>query len=783
MTTEKSFALDPWAIRETQFQIENLPQSETLFALSNGHIGMRGTLDEGEPHGLPGSYLNSVYEQRPLPHAEAGYGDAESGQTVINVTDAKLIRLLVEDEPFDIRYGECHEHERELDFRDGVLRRRVRWTSPAGQTVIVRSTRLVSLTQRSVAGIEYEVEAVDAEVRVVLQSELVANEQLPPQSNDPRTAAVLAQPLHSEDHHHSGTMVSMVHQTKQSKIRVAAAMDHFVDGPVSTHVYSDSSPDTGRVTVTAVLKPGEKVKITKFIGYGWSSARSLPALRDQVAAAIAMAKSVGWPALLEEQRDYLDDYWAKADVEIDGDIEIQQAVRFALFHMIQATARAERRGIPAKGLSGPGYDGHTFWDMETFVLHALTYIQPAVVADALRWRHSILPFAKRRAHELSIEGAVFPWRTIHGEECSGYWPASTAAFHLNADIADAVVRYVEVTEDVAFERTIGLELLVETARMWRSLGQHDLAGKFRIDGITGPDEYSSITDNNVYTNLMAQRNLRSAAEAAERHPTQSRSLGVDTEEMASWREAADAIFIPFDEARGVHPQAENFTNHEVWDFENTPAEKYPLLLNFPYFDLYRKQVVKQSDLVLAMHMRPDAFTDEQKLKNFEYYEAITVRDSSLSSCTQAVIAAEVGYLDLAYDYLAEAALVDLHDLGANTRDGLHLASLAGAWMALTMGFGGMRTIGRSVSFKPQLPSGIGRIAFNVSFFGSRIKVDISKGRATYTLCEGEPIEVNHYDQTIKVGFEAQSYDIPRLPHRDRPASPKGRAPVRRHVSG
>ena len=267
------------------------------------------------------------------------------------------------------------------------------------------------------------------------------------------------------------------------------------------------------MTIAADLAVGQRLRVVKFLAYGASSQRSLPAVRDLAVAALAEARHTGWEGLLESQRAYLDDFWKRADVELDGDTELQQAVRFALFHTLQAGARAEQRAIGAKGLTGPGYDGHTFWDSERFVLPVLTYTVPRAAADALRWRHSTLELARERAVQLGLDGAAFPWRTIRGQECSGYWPAGTAAFHIGADIADAVVRYQEATGDEVFEREVGLELLVETARFWRSLGHHDAQGSFRIDGVTGPDEYSAIADNNVYTNLMAQRNLRAAAEA------------------------------------------------------------------------------------------------------------------------------------------------------------------------------------------------------------------------------------------------------------------------------
>jgi alpha,alpha-trehalose phosphorylase len=780
MIPHPAFAVEPWSVRETHLDLEVLAQSESIFALANGHIGLRANLDEGEPFGLPGTYLNSFYELRPLPYAESGFGYPESGQTVVNVTNGKIIRLLVDDEPFDVRYGQLQRHERVLDFRAGTLRREAEWISPAGAGVRVCSTRLVSLAQRSTAAILYEVEPLDTPLRVVVQSELVANEPVELDEADPRAAALLESPLAAEEFYDRGSRVLLAHSTRRSKLLMAAAMDHLVEGPDGTETAAESGPDVGRFTVAADLGIGEKLRMVKLVAYGWSSQRSLPAVRDQVVAALAEARHTGWQGLLDGQRVYLDGFWECADVELEGDTELQQAVRFALFHTLQAGARAEQRAIAAKGLTGPGYDGHTFWDTERFVLPVLTYTAPHAAGDALRWRHETLDLARERARQLGLQGAAFPWRTIRGHECSGYWPAGTAAFHINADIADAVARYQAATGDDEFERDAGLELLVETARLLRSLGHHDPGGRFRIDGVTGPDEYSAIADNNVYTNLLAQRSLRTAADAVARHPRHAAALGADLEEAAAWRDAAEDMVIPWDEALGVHPQSEGFTDHQVWDFAHTSPEQYPLLLHFPYFDLYRKQVVKQADLVLALHWRGDAFTDEEKARDFAYYEALTVRDSSLSACTQAVIAAEVGHLDLAYDYFGEAALMDLYDLELNTRDGVHIASLAGAWLAAVAGFGGMRDCDGNLTFAPRLPARLERLAFRLLFRGRRLKVEVTKERATYTLLEGDPLEIGHHGQTLGISTEEPAVrTIPPIEERPAPSQPPGREPRRR----
>ncbi|MGI8880086.1 MAG: glycoside hydrolase family 65 protein [Jatrophihabitans sp.] len=786
MIRQSRYPVEPWHVRELGLDFELLAQSESIFALSNGHIGVRGNLDEGDPAGLPGTYLNSFFEQRPLPYAEGGFGYPESGQTLVNVTDGKLIRLLVDDEPFDMRYGVVHHHERILDLRSGLLRRVVEWESPSGRVVRLRSTRLVSFTQRAIMAINWEVEAVSSQVRIVFQSELVANEPVGKTSSDPRVSAMLERPLIAEEHSADGTRAVLIHHTANSQLRMAAGMDHVlhgVDGDGKAEGRMFDQDDWARLTSGTLLRKGQRFGLTKFVAYGWSSQRTLPALRDQTDAALSAVLRTGWEGLVKEQRAAVDEFWDGADVEIEGDPVVQQAVRFGLWHVLQAGRRAEQRAIPAKGLTGPGYDGHAFWDTESFVLPVLTAAAPRAAADALRWRHSTLDLAIERAHALGLRGAAFPWRTIRGQECSAYWPAGTAAFHINADIAMAIARHVWWTGDEDFERECGLPLLVETARLWMSLGYHGRDGKFHIDGVTGPDEYSAVVDDNAYTNLMAARNLTAAAAVAERWPEQAEDRRVTAQEIAAWTAAAAVIAVPFDEERDLPEQDRGWTRHEVWDFAATQeAGKYPLLLHFPYFDIYRKQVSKQADLVLAMHWCGDAYTPEQKAKAFAYYEGVTVRDSSLSACTQAVLAAEVGHLDLAHDYLTEAALMDLRDLEHNTRDGVHVASLAGAWLALVAGFGGMRDHGGQLSFAPRLPKTMDKLSFALRWRGCKVRVVITHGQAQYSLEDGDGahLELLHHGETFTVSTsEPITLPItPITPITERPTQPAGRKPVR-----
>jgi trehalose/maltose hydrolase-like predicted phosphorylase len=779
VTDEPAFPVEPWVVRERQLDLAVLAQAESAFALSNGHIGLRGNLDEGEPHGIPGTYLAGFHELRPLPYAEAGYGYPESGQNVVDVTNGKLIRLLVDDEPFDVRYGELHHHERVLDMRSGLLHRELEWESPAGKRVVVRTQRLVSFTHRAVAAIRYEVEVLHSDARIILQSELVANEAQPAPSSDPRVAAALNAPLEAVSGGQERLGAFLLHRTRLSRLLLGAGMDHSVSG-ADVAVEHDVRDDWARTTFATVLHPGQRLVVVKLIAYGWSGVRSEPAIRDQVGAALSGARAVGWEGLVRDQRAFLDEFWHTADVEVEGDDALQQAVRFGLFHVLQAGARTERRAIGSKGLTGPGYDGHAFWDTEGFVLPVLMATYPVAARDALLWRHATLDQARSRAATLGLRGASFPWRSIDGDECSAYWPAGTAAFHINADIAYAVERYRAATGDDAFDHDYGVELLVETARLWHSLGHHDWEGVWHIDGVTGPDEYSAVADDNVFTNLMAARNMRAAAQACGRHPDKAATLEVTDEEVAAWVQAADTAAVPFDEQLGVHEQSRGFTRYRELSLDRA---RYPLFLHVPYVELYRSQVLKQPDLVLAMHWCPEGFTEEQKARNLSYYEARTVRDSSLSACTQAVVCAEMGHLELAHDYAAEAAFIDLHDLHRNSRDGLHMASLAGAWTALVEGFGGMRPQGEVLHFDPALPPGITRLKFHVRWRGSGLHVHVTHDQASYH-SEAGPVELDLGGErlTLQVGTPVTRPVRKRVPLLPTPTQPPGREP-RQHGTG
>lgn len=778
MIDHEAFTIEPWSLRQVHFTAELLAQAESLFGLSNGNLGLRGNLDEGEPTAVHGTYLNGFHERRDIPYAERGVGDPATTEVVVNVTDGKRLHLLVDGEPLDVREGEVLLHERALDFRTGVLQRDLRWRPRGGTAVRVRSRRLVSLVHPALAAIDYEVEPIGMPATLTIHSDLTADASNPA-SKDPRggvelpAGTLVARRARAEDNR-----AILVHETARTGLQVAVGMDHVVTAGGSPHTSCRCESSLGRFTIRADCAPGRPLRVTKFLAYRWSADADAALLDEATGTSLDVARATGFDGLVAAQRALLDDFWCDADVELEGDAEVQQALRFGLFHLFQAAVHAGGRPIPAKGLTGAGYGGHAFWDTETFVLPVLTYTAPRLARDALRWRSATLGHARARARELGLRGAAFAWRTITGPECSGYLPAGTAAFHVNADIAGAIVRYVAASGDEAFDRDHAAPVLVETARLWLSLGFFDARGRFCLHGVTGPDEYSVLVDDNLYTNLMAQANLREAAAAAER--AGASRLGVAPGEIAEWRAAAESMAVPYDDVLDVHLQDEDFARREPWDFTTTPADRYPLLLNYPYFELYRRQVIKQPDVVLAMHLQGHAFTPEQKRRNFAFYEPRTARDSSLSPGTNAVIAAEVGHLDLARAYLEEATLMDLHDLARNTTDGLHLAALAGGWLATVAGFGGLRDDAGRLQFAPRLPAAYGALRFRVRYRGRRLQVTITDDATRYEVLDGPPLRVEHYGEAVTVATEQPvSCAIPSLPScGPAPQQPPGRSPTR-----
>ena len=764
---EHLYPSDEWSIVERGFDQEWMGNAETVFSLSNGFLGVRGTFEEGRPAIEPGTFCNGFHETWQIVHAEEAYGFAKTGQTIVNVPDTSIVKLYVDDEPLYLPTARLTDYERTLDFRRGVLSRDMNWSTPSGKQVRVRSKRIVSLENRHLGAISYEI-TTDTDAPVVVSSQmlnrqdsLAEDEPATSSEADPRRARAFAKRvLNARSHVESDLRIATGYRTSNSRMTLGSGIDHVIDTDNSWYSQQSWSEDLGKVVFVINAEAGVPVRIVKFFTYHTS--RSVPSteLVDRCTRTLDRAVRIGYAELEQAQEQFLSHFWDRADVTVDAEPRVQQAIRWNLFQLCQASARAETTGIPAKGLTGQAYEGHYFWDTEVYVVPFLTYTEPRIARNLLRFRHSMLDQARARAGELSEDGALFPWRTINGEEASSYYAAGTAQYHINADIAHAIKHYVQTRKDNDLLAEVGVEILVETARMWNNLGFFSPdTGFFHIHGVTGPDEYTTVVNDNTFTNLMARSNLRYAAESVRwlktdrpreyshlRHET-----GVEDHEVERWLRAAEKMYIPYDEQRGINPQDDNFLEKERWDFANTPRDHYPLLLHYHPLVIYRHQVIKQADVALALVLLGDEFSLDQKRRNFDYYDPITTGDSSLSACMQSILAAEIGYEEKALEYFQYALFMDLANVAGNVVDGVHIASTGGVWMALTYGFGGMRAYQGRLSFDPRVPASWGRLRFPLRFNDSRLTVDLSKERYRFTLVEGDPLELtvcgHHYQLT------------------------------------
>ena len=514
---------------------------------------------------------------------------------------------------------------------------------------------------------------------------------------------------HESPDDRTGGLVLVGYRCAASGMAITCAQRHVFD-PAVWSTGTVLAPDRATTTLLATVAAGTTATVTKFVAYATSSTLPADELVVQCRADVDEAVAVGWDQLLGEQQQRYDGFWARADIVIDGDPAAQQAIRWNLFQLAQATARTGVQGVAAKGVSAGGYDGHYFWDTEIYVIPFLAATKPRAARQLLEFRAAMLPAARRRAAEMDQRGALYPWRTITGDEASAYYPAGTAQYHIDAAVAHAVDRYVAATGDTGFLVEHGAEMLAEIARLFADLGVYDQADPpgFHLHGVTGPDEYTAVVDDNLYTNVMAQFSLRLAADAVEtvqrlepaKHAELVDRIGLTHDEIAGWRRAADAMHIGYDVRRGIHPQDATFLTHARWDFDAVPAHRYPLLLNFHPLVIYRHQVLKQADVVMAMFLRGESFDPDDQRRNFDYYDALTTGDSSLSACVQSIVAAQVGHLPLALDYFEQSLYLDLADTHRNANDGVHIANAGGVWAALVHGFGGVRDDARRAPHQP-----------------------------------------------------------------------------------
>ncbi|MEJ2287380.1 MAG: beta-phosphoglucomutase [Deinococcales bacterium] len=773
------YPVEPWAVRETAFDPGASLRSESIFALGNGYLGLRGTFEEGLDTAVGasvrGTYLNGFFEAGPIRYPEDAFGLARKRQTLLNVTDALGIELRVDGERFSMAEGRIEGFERVLDFRRGLLVRTLTWVSPGGRRVAIRVERLVSLRRLRVAALRYRVMALDAEVELELRSSVDGRVENSVDENDPRAGGELGgRVLATVAAQRRDAFLALRQRAPVSGLELACGAGHRLTGGELQGRSELEEDDRLLLGYRVRARRDQPVTLEKVVAYADSRDGDADGLIERCAGEVAEAQAAGFDRLGEEQREELDAFWEAGDVEVEGDDALQQSLRFGALQLFQGTGRDALTSIAAKGLTGPGYEGHLFWDAEVYVLPFFLYTRPELARAMLEHRIHGLDAARRRARELSHTGALYPWRTIDGDEASAYFPAGTAQIHINADIAHALERYLEATDDRELLWRGGAAMLFETARFWLSRGAFSprRGGRFCIHTVTGPDEYTALVDNNLYTNLMAQGHLRFAgrmaaeleAEDGARYARLAEELALGPAEVARWREAAERMELPYDRELGVHPQDDGFLDKEPWDPAGIPPAKRPLLLHYHPLDIYRRQVLKQADVVLALYLREEHFGRAEARRDFAYYEPLTTHDSSLSPCVHGIVAARLGQVDKAVAYFGRTARMDLDDINRNVKDGVHTAAMGGTYLAVVAGFAGMRVQGGQLAFVPRLPAAWRGLRFRLAFRGRRLEVAIGRGETRYRLLEGAPLTVLHRLEplTLEPGAEASGSNAPRL---------------------
>ena len=730
---------------------DSLVLNETVFHNANGYIGVRSNFEEGYPHGydsIRGSYINGFYDIAEMKQAEKLCGFVEEKQTMLNVADVQGIYLTIGGEEFSMFEGEVISSRRYLDMEGGYTAREVTWRSPQGREIRITVKRMTSFEKLTLFTIEYTVEALNFEGDVLFTSTHIGDVKNYCNPNDPRVAGESFDHLVPVTAAVEDGVSCLVTDTSSSGLTVCTAVKNVLSREAREECFVAGHRAVCRLSTQ--ISEGECITLTKYAVFVDSIRHQdvMAAARKELEE--AMEHPLGY--WYEVQKAYLDRFWNQSSLEIEGDDDLSLAVRYNLYQLIQSVGKDEHCNIAAKGLSGEGYEGHYFWDTEMYMQPFFTLTNPKIARNLIAYRYSILDAARENAAILGHKkGALYPWRTIMGKECSGYYPSGTAQYHINGDIAYSVVAYYLATKDLEFIAEKGAEIIFETARLWMDVGNF-YKGRFVINAVTGPDEYTCMVNNNYFTNVSAQYNLHWAVrfyellQSAEMLDGVKSRLGLSEEELEGFKKAEECMYLPYDEELGINPQDDSFLSKPVWDIKNTPKEEFPLLLHYHPLHLYRYQVCKQADTVLAHFIFEDAQSMETIRRSFEYYENVTTHDSSLSTCIYSIVASKLGLDDKAYMYFGDSAKLDLFNTHHNTKDGIHTANMGGNYMAIVYGFGGLRLKETGLYFEPSLPKQWTGYKFKIKYEGSQIQVEIDGNGSTFRLVKGEPKKVFIYGE-------------------------------------
>lgn len=750
-----SLSVEPWSVTETTPDGKENAARESLFSLGNGYLGIRGTFEEGAPPAfetIQGTYLNGFHERGEIVYPEDAYGFARVRQTMLNVIDGTSLAITLDGEPVSLS-GAVTQYSRRLDLRAGTLERSYVWRGGSGKRARLNFLRVISFASAPRAAQRLIVEPLDGPMELTVTHTLDGRVENRVEHGDPRVGSALTGQILAPLSHVANEEGLLLHmRAPKSAMEIVCAAAHEFSPSAATREVR-AMPLAASARFDARIEEAASLEI-RLIYLDDRKALADDLTETALRELAAFGDSGGLSSLLEEQRAWLGEFWDRADVEVVGDDAVQQSLRFSLFHLLQGSGRDGSTNIASKALTGEGYEGHTFWDSEIYVVPVFAHAFPAVARSLLQYRIALLPSARERAIELRRAGALFPWRTIAGPEASAYYPAGTAQIHINADIVWAFSHYLEVTGDLDLMWEGGAEVVFECARFFSHYGTLGDDGRFHLHTVTGPDEYTALVDDNYFTNKMVKHTLAFAvdlastlrADDAAAFTTLAAKLGLTPRELEDFAAKADVIHLAVDEVRAITPQDSSFLSKPEWPWAEVPAERYPLLLSYHPLDIYRHQVLKQADVLLAHYLLPDDVPRWRLRRDAEYYAARTTHDSSLSACAHAIVAAELNLLDTALAFFDATARTDLDDLQGNGDHGVHVAAMGGSWLTIAHGFAGMRPVPDGLSFRPRLPLRWERLRFRTGWRARVVEIDIDHDRTTYRLTSGEPMQIAHRGQ-------------------------------------
>lgn len=745
------FAVDPWKIVENGFDESYSRVSESVFSLGNENIGVRGCFDEGgSVDSLRGQYTNGVYDIEQLSRSYKGIVDKT--HFMVPSADWLLTSLELDGETLDLGRARYSDFRRELDMRKGTLTRSFLWETESGKQLKLTFLRFLDMVNRERAYQRITLEPLNfsGEIKVAMGVSFAAEHE---------------QRRHTCFWGETKAAVNQKAMALQSRT-LSSGQEVFTGAlyslPEGTIAETSTEGKTAMLKAAVTLKEGQPVRLDKrvtvlFDGTEgkelWSSGMKL----------LGKTAEVSIDSALAAQEAYWNDFWAVSDISIEpnGTDEAalktvaaeQQGIRFCSFQLAQTyNGGSMRHNIGAKGLTGEAYNGHAFWDTEACCLPFYLFTNPEAARDLLLFRYNTLPEALERAKMLDCKGACYPIATLSGEEACNLWQHASLQMQPSTAVAYGIWHYVHLTEDRAFLYDYGAEILMQIARYLVSrVGRDELTGQYGYYGVMGPDEFHMMVNHNAYTNYMGKRSLEYAlevleqmkAEVPDRFAALAAKLGLLVEEPEFWQEVAEKMYLPKDE-NGLFEQHEGYFHLPHTDIHAIPVSEFPLYDHWSYDRIYRTDMIKQPDVLMFLYLYNSSFTKEEKRVNYCFYEPRTIHESSLSPAIHSILAAELGRMDEAVKFFGYATRLDLDNYNRNTREGLHITSIALAWDNIVYGFAGLRSDGALLKFAPVLPDRWKKLSFSLTYRGRVIALDIEPQCTEFSLKQGEPVELEIY---------------------------------------